>query len=56
MVDRCVCCGAVVPEGTEVCINCRYQYLESGRTQSKSFSDPSVSKTKSLKKQEKPSR
>ena len=28
MVDRCVCCGAVIPEGTEVCINCRYQYLD----------------------------
>ena len=29
MVDRCVCCGAIVPEGTEVCINCRHQYLDS---------------------------
>ena len=22
-VDRCVSCGAVVPEGTQVCINCQ---------------------------------
>ena len=21
-VDRCVCCGAIVPEGTWVCPNC----------------------------------
>lgn len=55
MVDRCVCCGAVVPEGTEVCINCRYQYLEPGRTQSEPLTDPSVFKTKFLEKQKKPS-
>ena len=22
MIDRCVCCGEIVPEGTMVCINC----------------------------------
>ncbi len=22
MPDRCVCCGAIIPEGTQVCINC----------------------------------
>lgn len=21
-MDRCVCCGAIVPEGTQVCWNC----------------------------------
>jgi hypothetical protein len=20
--ERCVCCGAIIPEGTQVCINC----------------------------------
>ena len=22
MVDRCVCCGEIIPEGTMVCPNC----------------------------------
>ena len=22
MEDKCVCCGAVIPEGTQVCPNC----------------------------------
>ena len=21
-MDRCVCCGTIVPEGTQVCLNC----------------------------------
>ena len=21
-MDRCVCCGDIIPEGTQVCINC----------------------------------
>ena len=60
MVDRCVCCGAVIPEGTEVCINCRYQYLdqysESGGTPSGSFADSSVSKTRGRDKHKMPRR
>ena len=58
MVDRCVCCGGVIPEGTEVCINCRYQYLdqysESGGTPSGSFADSSVSKTRGRDKHKMP--
>ena len=22
MVDRCICCGAIIPEGRQVCPNC----------------------------------
>lgn len=29
MVDRCVCCGAIIPEGTQVCINCVRRTLDS---------------------------
>ena len=25
-MDRCVCCGAIVPEGTQVCLNC-FNYM-----------------------------
>ena len=28
MPDRCVCCGDIIPEGTQVCINCRNKYCE----------------------------
>lgn len=45
MVDRCVCCGAIVPEGTQVCINCRWLYMESGNTGSASSSNSGKSKT-----------
>jgi hypothetical protein len=33
--DRCVCCGAVVPEGTWVCINCKMKLEETcdGKTE-----------------------
>ena len=24
--DRCICCGAIVPEGTWVCYACMHQY------------------------------
>lgn len=26
--DRCICCGTIIPEGTQVCINCRNKYCE----------------------------
>ncbi len=26
-MDFCVCCGAYVPEGTMVCLDCRRKYL-----------------------------
>ena len=26
-MDFCVCCGAYVPEGTMVCLECRRKYL-----------------------------
>lgn len=27
-MDFCVCCGAYVPEGTMVCLECRRKYLD----------------------------
>jgi hypothetical protein len=29
--DRCVCCGVIIPEGTQVCINCQNGCVESRR-------------------------
>lgn len=26
MVDRCVCCGDIIPEGSMVCSNCQKKY------------------------------
>ena len=49
MVDRCVCCGAIVPEGTEVCINCRHQYLDTENGQTVSCPDHSISRAQNLK-------
>lgn len=54
MVDRCVCCGAIVPEGTEVCINCRHQYLDTENGQTVSCPDHSISRAQNLKRQETP--
>ena len=54
MVDRCVCCGAVIPEGTEVCINCRHQYLDSENGQTASCPDHSISRVQNLKGKEAP--
>lgn len=28
-VDRCVCCGEIVPEGRMVCPQCEYEFLNS---------------------------
>ena len=29
MQDKCVCCGAVVPEGRQICLNCeRYGKIQ----------------------------
>lgn len=47
MVDRCVCCGAVIPEGTQVCINCRWLYMESDNIGSASSNSSDKSKTES---------
>lgn len=54
MVDRCVCCGEIIPEGTEVCINCRHQYLESENGQTASCPYESISPAQNLKRQEAP--
>lgn len=24
--ERCVCCGAIIPEGMQVCYECMYKY------------------------------
>lgn len=29
-MDRCVCCGAIVPEGTQVCWNCLNYMFSTG--------------------------
>lgn len=26
--DYCVCCGDYVPEGTQICAKCRYEYMK----------------------------
>ena len=54
MVDRCVCCGAIVPEGTDVCINCRHQYLDTENGQTVSCPDHSISRAQNLKGKEAP--
>ena len=23
--DRCICCGEIIPEGRQVCLNCEYR-------------------------------
>jgi hypothetical protein len=28
--DRCVCCGAIIQEGSQVCINCLNRCVERG--------------------------
>lgn len=25
MENRCVCCGDIIPEGRQVCVNCEYE-------------------------------
>ena len=32
MPDYCVCCGDIVPEGTQVCINCRLNKAQAVET------------------------
>jgi predicted nucleic acid-binding Zn ribbon protein len=41
-VDRCVCCGAVIPEGGWVCLNCsRFTVTAGGRRSGKTaISEP----------------
>lgn len=31
MIDRCVCCGAVIPEGRMICPSCEREFAD-GRT------------------------
>ena len=31
MENRCVICGAIIPEGLQVCINCEKEYLVNNR-------------------------
>lgn len=30
--NTCVCCGVVIPEGTQICPNCGGGYNEKGKT------------------------
>ena len=28
MEDRCICCGEIIPEGRQVCVNCEKEAKE----------------------------
>ena len=30
-VNRCVCCGEIIPEGRQVCLNCESEVQEDGK-------------------------
>ena len=40
MVDRCVICGAVIPEGREVCPICEHKTMEVGLCDFSLVADP----------------
>lgn len=31
-MDRCVCCGDIIPEGTQVCWSCKSQFKRTSHT------------------------
>lgn len=32
--NRCVCCGTIIPEGTQICLNCQVQTIKRVRDES----------------------
>lgn len=50
MEDRCVCCGEVIPEGRQVCLNCEQKNAGAGHTKSSNqISDLETSEEKSVR-------
>ena len=43
--DRCVCCGEVIPEGRQVCLNCEHRMTKVGAIlQSRNATEEEVTK------------
>ena len=53
--NKCVCCGEIIPEGRQVCLNCEYHIAKVGAIlQSHNATEEEVAKAyKFLKTQEK---
>ena len=42
MEDRCICCGAIIPEGNWVCPNCLLNVKKEGSNEGNKVSKPSI--------------